>query len=296
MKNKGYISKFSPTKGGFGQILDETNLVVNFEQIECNYDIVRVGDEIIYDLVQIYNGSYEALNIEFRKNSILSELDSAYQNQIELHCKVFFKTPNGFVVDYKGVTIYLPNRELQGRILVEGSNTTLYIKHFSYGANIICSTSSNPNANIVAQFQKHIGKMDSFNFDIIDTNDSGIIVSDSSIYGFIPNSHLGAIKKDEVRQGNIIKASVIACSLKGGLVLSLRNHLLYDILVELNEAFNNQFCLSGEIKSIYGKYIIIDYKGIELVLNKNFLIQNANIDIKQSINFKIIDFSIQNIR
>lgn len=291
MRNKGCISKFSTTKGGFGQILDETNLVVNFERVECNYDFVRVGDQIIYDLVQIYDGSFEALNIEFRKNSILSELDNAYQKQNELHCKVICKTPNGFVVDYKGVTIYLPIKELQGKNLVEGTNTTLYIKHFSYGSNIISSISKNSNTNLVAQFQGYIGKNDSFDFEIIETNDSGIIVSDSTNYGFIPNSHLGTIKKVEVQQGSIIKASVISCSLKGGLVLSLRNHLLYDVLVELNDAFNNQFCLSGEIKNIYVKYIIVNYKGIELVLNKNFLLQNDNIDTKQNIDFKIIDFS-----
>ena len=291
MKNKGYISKFSSAKGGFGQILDETNLLVNFELVECNYDFVRVGDEVIYDLVQIYDGSHEALNIEFRKNSILSELDSAYQNQNELQCKVIFKTPNGFVVDYKGVSIYLPNKELQGKILIEGSDTTLFIKHFSYGDNIICSTSCNPNASLVSQFLKYIGKKDSFDFEIIEINNSGLIVSDSSVYGFVPNSHLGLIRKDEVQQGNIIKASVITCSLKGGLVLSLRNHALYHILVELNEAFNNQLCLSGEIKSISNKYIIIDYKGIELVLNKNYILQNDNIELKQRINFKIIDFS-----
>ncbi|PHQ29393.1 hypothetical protein CJ305_10660 [Leeuwenhoekiella nanhaiensis] len=271
--------------------MDETKIVVNFELVECNYDFVRIGDEIFYDLVQIYDGSYEALNIEFKNNSILSELDSAYQKQNKLQCKVNFKTPNGFVLDYKGVSIYLPNKELQGTNLVEGSDTTLYIKHFSYNANIICSLNSNSNSNLVSQFQKYIGKSDSFNFEIIEINNSGLIVADSSIYGFIPNSHLGKISKDKIRQGNTIKASVIACSLKGGLVLSIRNHLLYDILVDLNDAFNNQICLSGEIKSFYKKYFIIDYKGIDLLLNKNYVLNNDNIDIKQSIYFKIIDFS-----
>jgi ribosomal protein S1 len=291
MKNSGSIFKFSTTKGGFGQILDETNLFVNFELVECNYDFVRVGDEVIYDLVQIYDGSYEAINIEFRKNKILADLDRAYQSQSELKFKVILKKANGFVVDYKGVTSYIPNRELQSSTLFEGSDTMLYIKHFSHGGNIICSTSSNPNINLVAQFQKYIGKKDSFDFEIIDANNSGIIVSDSYSYSFIPNSHLGGIRKDELRQGSIIKASVIACSLQRGLVLSLRNYLLYDVLIELNDAFNKQFFLSGEIINIYDKHIIVDYKRIELVLNKNFIPFNSVINVKQNISFKIIDFS-----
>lgn len=287
MRHRGCILKFNTSKGGFGQIIDESKLVVNFERCECNYDYIRAGDEVIYDLIKISDGSFEALDIEFNKNSILSELDSAFQKQKEIHCKVILKTPKGFIIDYKGITMYLPEKEIQGKTLAEGDNIILFIKYFSYGAKIIASLSK---TNYVFHYQRYIGKRDGFEFEIFDINDSGLIVFENDTYGFIPNSHLGPLNLEDINIGESIIASVIGCSLKKGLILSIRNYLKYDILVELNEAFKEQKILSGKIKSIYSRYIIVNYKGIDLVLNKLYIL-NSEINKNELLEFKIVHFS-----
>lgn len=290
MKSKGIIINFNSTKGGYGEIKSENNLVVLFEKFECNYNYVRIGDEVIFDLEKSFDDIFDALNIEFARNSILTELAKIYHKQSEIVCKVLSKTPKGFYIDYKGCTLFLPASESQSKNIVESSLITVFIKYFSYGANIIASLMRNELINTVEKYKNYINKEDSFEFEVIEINNFGIVVCDKDEFGFIPNSHILSVKKEDLKIGDIVKACVISCSLTKGLVLSIRNHLLFNILIELNSAFKDQKTITGCIKDIYNKYIIVCYKDINLVLNKQF-VRSREININELIDFKVINFS-----
>jgi ribosomal protein S1 len=65
--------------------------------------------------------------------------------------------------------------------------------------------------------------------------------------------------------------------------------LLYKILEELNLAYLEQIKLQGSVKSISSKIYLIDYKGINLLMNHDYLLKEVTIG--STIEFKIIDFS-----
>ena len=70
-KTKGIINAINRDKS-FGEITTLDGECVNFELFECDYDFVRVGDSVIYDLVKIADGKLEALNVNFSSNLSVS--------------------------------------------------------------------------------------------------------------------------------------------------------------------------------------------------------------------------------
>lgn len=291
MKIKGIISKFNEGKGGFGIILSEDNVKINFEKCECNYNTIRVGDEIEFHIYKSHRGESDALNIEFLKNKLLSELDYMFQKQIKVKCIVSLIMKNGFIIDYKGIRIYLPNSNLLDSEIKLGQSINVFIQNFSYNHHIIASQKDNSKFNIVTKFQKYFDSQESLEFEIISLDNSGIFVSKDENIGFIPNSHIFPLNKDEILEGKKIKLKIISNSISKGLVLSARNHYLFDTLQKIREAFINQQELKGIIKTINSSFCYVLYEGIELKMNNEFIVPNE-IKLEQEIKFKIIDFSL----
>ena len=291
MKIKGIISKFNETKGGFGIILSEENDKINFEKCECNYNIIRVGDEVKFHLYKSGTGENEALNIEFLKNKMLNELDYLFQKQIKVSCIVSMIKKNGYILDYKGLKIYLPNSQIIDFEIKIGQSIHIFIQIFSHTNHIIATQKDNSKYNTVKKFQKHFDSQESLEFEIISHNDGGILVSKDDNIGFIPNSHICPLNKDELLEGQKIKLKIISISISKGLVLSARNHYLFDTLQKIKDAFVNQRELIGVIKTLYNSFCSVFYEGIELKMNNEFIAPNS-IKLEQEIKFKIIDFSL----
>ena len=73
------------------------NLIIrrcNFEKCECNYDKIRIGDEVEFHLYKSLSNNLDALNIEFLKNKLLSELDSIFQKQIKIELIYYITKKN----------------------------------------------------------------------------------------------------------------------------------------------------------------------------------------------------------
>lgn len=289
MKKRGIIVQFSLSEG-FGKILTNLNESVNFERFECNYEIIRIGDEVFFDMVELADGTFDALNIEFAKNSKLSEINRNFQIQSSIKCKIIKKTKYGYIADYKNIFLFISENDTNGENIKIGEEKNLFIKYFSVnGSHIVASTRKNTIRDTLLKYQKFIGKRQYFEFEVIEKNNYGIIVSDKDSYGFIPNSHIIPFDKDDVIIGKSINASVIGCSIQKGLILSIRNYLLYDILEEIYLAYEEQKTLQGSVKSVTNKVCYIDYKEVILVLNCDYLIHEVSID--SIIEFKVIDFS-----
>jgi ribosomal protein S1 len=293
MKTKGVIKSIN-SKSGFGEIKSHDDKYVNFELFECDYDFVRIGDLVVFDLVKLADGKFDALNINFSSNPILSELNHNFSKQQSLNYKVIKQTSKGYIIDYEGFSAFLPNNDLKANNLVIGDTLELFIIHFNNnGESIIVSSVKNRNTNSYKKYKNFIYKENSFEFEVHDINSSGLIVYENDNLGLIPNSHITPFEKKNIEIGQLLKVNLIGCSIRKGLLLSIRNHDLYNVLSELHTAYKDGIILKGEIIKSNAHMVIVVYKGINLHLNKNFILDDLieSIDINESIDFKVIDFT-----
>lgn len=289
MKQKGKIIEFTLEKGGYGVILTNQNQKINFEKCECNYDKIRIGDEVEFHLYKSLNNNLDALNIEFIKNKLLSELDRVFQKQIKIECTIIKKKNKGFILDYNGAEIYLPYSNTIEQNLMIGHPIKIYIQSFSYNDFIIASQKEN-SLNTYQEYNKHFERNETLEFEIVNFNIGGVLVSDGFNLGFIPNSHIYPLNKNELKEGQKIFVKILSYSVSTGLQLSIRNHFFAEIIKILSEAFKNQQVLKGMVKGSNKFYYSVFFEGLELKMNKEFVAKDNLID-GEEIEFIIIDFN-----
>tara|TARA_R110002050_G_scaffold200755_1_gene335770 strand:+ start:1425 stop:2972 length:1548 start_codon:yes stop_codon:yes gene_type:complete len=292
MRSEGTIIEMTTSKGGFGKIKESSSQLVHFERVECNYPHVRLGDVVTYELEEIQSGTLEAMNIDFLRHPVLSELDTAYQKQSEITGEAIKNVEHGLLIEYKGITILLPNSEIDERIITLGSEIKLFVKKFAYHANIIGSLTKSDNSKVVEKYGNYIGTANSFAFQVLEANEAGARLTDGEVQGFLPRSHYGADKDLLPSEGAHVTVAVISCSIKSGLILSVRNHLFYQVLYELENAYKNRISMNGRIVRQNRDCVFIDYKGVELDLRRDYLINKEQI-LKNDdyVDFKLITFS-----
>jgi ribosomal protein S1 len=198
---------------------------------------------------------------------------------------------NGFIIDYKGIKIYLPKSHLLDSEIKLGQSLNIFIQKFSHTNHIIATQKDNSKIDTVNEFKKYFDSQESIEFEIISFDDAGILVSKDENVGFIPNSHIFPLNKDKILEGEKIKLKIISISISKGLVLSARNHYLFDTLQKIREAFLNQLELKGVIKTLNSSFFSVFYEGIELKMNNEFIAPNE-IKLEKEVKFKIIDFSL----
>ena len=291
MRYQGKITKFSPQKGGFGFILSNDNQELRFEKCECNYENIRVGDEIEFHIYKSANNELEALNIEFLKNKVLSELDSLCQKKTKIECQVKVIKDNGLTVEYKGILMYLPKTNLLDTDIIISQNIFVYVQSFSYNKYIIVTQKEN-RLITKKDFEKHFNNKESVEIEIISFNDGGILCKNGEDFGFIPNLHIHPFKKQELITGQSLTAKVLSYSFKKGFILSVRNNYCIGILQNLNDAYKNRTLLTGILQIDNENNYSVLFEDLELKTNKDFIIDEEVAD-GQEIQFKIIDFSFR---
>lgn len=293
MKTKGVIKSINNERG-FGEIISDDVGTVNFELFECDYDYVKVNDSVIYDLVKLADGKFEALNVNFLSNPILSELNRSFEKQQKLYYNVIKPVSRGYILNYKGVNVFFPSKDGQAHNLTIGDTVELFILHFkNNGEMIIVSSNKNRNTNLFKKYKNLVNKEDSFEFEVCSINDYGLIVNENDNLGFIPNTHIIPFEKKNIKIGQILKTKVIGCSMRNGLVLSIRNHELYGVLQELKTAHQESLSLTGKMIKSNSHLFFVEYEGINLHLNRSFIQDDLNncIKLNDLIEFKVIDFS-----
>jgi ribosomal protein S1 len=289
MKEKGKIIEYTPEKGGYGVILTNNNQKINFEKCECNYDKIRIGDEVEFHLFKSLSNNLDALNIEFVKNKLLSELDSIFQKQIKIECIILKKKNKGLILDYCGAEIYLPYSNTIEQDLMIGQPIMIYIQSFSYN-NFIIASQKETRLNSHKDYNKHFERNETLVFQMVDFNNGGVLVSDEFNLGFIPNSHIYPLNKNELNEGQKLQVKIISYNLTTGLKLSVRNHFFAEKIKALSEAYTNQQVLKGILKSTNKLYYSVFFEGFELKMNKEFVIKDNLID-NEVIKFVIVDFN-----
>lgn len=292
MKQKGKIIEFTPEKGGYGVILTNQNQKINFEKCECNYDKIRIGDEVEFHLYKSLINNLDALNIDFLNNKLLSELDSIFQKQVKIECTIIKTKTKGFILDYFGVEIYLPYSNTIEQNVMIGHPIKIYIQFFSY-TDFIIASQKETSLNTYQEYNKHFERNETLEFEIVNFNSGGVLVSDGFNLGFIPNSHIYPLNKNELKEGQKIFVKILSFSVSTGLKLSIRNDFFAENIKTLSEAFYNQQVLKGTVKSSSKLYYSVYFEGFELKMNKEFVSKDNLID-DEEIEFIIIDFNARN--
>jgi ribosomal protein S1 len=292
MKERGKIIEFTPEKGGYGVILTNKNLKINFEKCECNYDKIRIGDEVDFHIYKSLNNNLDALNIEFFENKLLSDLNIKFQKQIKIECIVIKIKPKGFLLDYQGLEIYLPLLNSNEENLLIGDHIEIYIKHFS-NFDFIIASQTEIDLNKHKKYNRFFEKNETLEFEIENFNSGGILVSDGYSLGFIPDSHIVPLNKNELEIGQKLFVKILSYSISTGLKLSVRNHYFNETINTLKNAFDEQYVLKGTIKNISNFYHTILFEGFGLKMNKEFLTKEIIIE-GEEIEFRIIDFNSRN--
>lgn len=292
MRVTGIITEYISDQGGFGRIrYAEGQLEARFERSESNYYPIRINDEVRFDVVRSFDGIMDALNIEFVSNGILKELDICYQKQLPILCKVLNKNEKGFLIDFKNVTLFLPDNYCVNSAIEVGQVREFYVQAFSYSGSLIAALQKNRSDDLIKTFITYINSNESLLFELIEIGEYGVLMSRDSFIGFVPNSHLGPFENRKFKIGDSFLVKVIGCSVANGLILSLRNHYYYDSIERIRNAYKNEEVLTGIVMSKLYKYVYpVKYYDIVLKININHLITN-NIKEGDEISFKIIDFS-----
>lgn len=291
MRVTGIITEYTSNKGGFGKIKCDEQSKVRFERFECNYDTIRVNDKVRFDLIKSFDGIYDALNVEFVSNVDLTELDSYYQKQVSVSCKVLYSTPKGFVIAYKNITLFLPEVFCFSEKIIVGSTREFYVHTFSYDSNLIASTKKVKPEGLIETFAPHINSKQSFLFHIIEIGEYGILMTKDGYIGYVPNNHICPYEKENFQVGEGYFAKVIGCSMSTGLVLSIRNHYSYDSLIKLKAAFEGEEILTGCVTGISNKAYLIKCLDLRVKMNIQHIAHDA-VQIGEEMPFKIIDFSM----
>lgn len=286
----GIITEYNPKNGGYGIISCIEQPTVRFERFECNYETIRVNDKVQFDLFKSSDGIFDALNIEFISNSDLSELDTFYQKQIPFICKIQTRTPKGYIVAYKNITLFLPDKLCFGEVLKLDGNREFYLHIFSKTNKFIVSLKSKINTDVLKAYIPYKESQESILFEIYEIDASGILMVKDDFFGFVPNTHIVPFEKENLKIGDELFVKVISCSVSNGLILSIRNHYANDTIQKLSSAFKNQEVLIGKVLSTSNKVYLVNYLSINLKLNYNYIHSN-NIKVGNEIPFKIIDFS-----
>jgi ribosomal protein S1 len=223
MKIKGEVVEYFQNKGGYGRITSIEEETILFEQCECDYEFIRIGDTVMFDLIKTSNGELNALDIELLYNTNLIELESYFETQQLLECYIEFETPKGFVVSYKNINMFLPSDEKQKIIISKNKNVNVYINAIHYGNKFIVALDKNNRTITANEFSKHVNE-DSFEFEIIELNSFGALLARGEHIGFLPNSHTIPLDREKIELGQKIFVKILSCSKTKGLTLSARNH------------------------------------------------------------------------
>ena len=288
MKSRGKIISFIPDKGGYGIIDSENEKGIRFEKVECNYKIIRKGDYVEFELFKCNDGQYDALNIEFIKNETNRLINQSYLSQTKIECNVISKTKDGYILDYNDYNIFIFSNNISSELVV-GTKIFVYINSFSEGGIVSASFEKNINFELHSKYDRIKKDAIPLKVNITEINIFGLVVSYDSDFGFIPNIHIEPLKKDNLKLGEAIYAIVISNSIKKGLIFSVRNYEFNFVLDELSEAYKNNSTLIGEVNSVIGNIYKVNFKGVLLMLNKKFIINENNL-LKSSIPFKVVDF------
>ena len=289
MRCKGYVISFSPEMGGIGKIDSESIKEIRFEKIECNYIIIRIGDYVEFDLFKCSDGFYEALNIDFINNKTNILINKLYISQTEIECKVLYQTKNGYILEYNNFNLFLHSNIVSNEIKI-GSSINVFINSFSEGGIVSTSFLKNNKFEIIAKYNKIKNDCLPLKVNVVEINNYGLIVNFETIYGFIPNPHISPLKKELISLGDDVNAIIISNTVKNGFIFSIRNYELKNVLEELLAAYKKNLSLVGIVENISNNIYRINYKGISLLLNDQYILDN-NIDINTSISFKIINYS-----
>lgn len=290
MKTKGIITDITPSKRGLGIITTPNNQRIHFEKSECDYDFINVGDEVDFDMVKSFDGELDALNINLIRNKVATELDHIFQKQTQIRCKVLKESNQGFIIIYKDIQIYLTLRDDVSQEILIGGEVDVYVIAFHYGGNIIASLSRKNTYDAINYFSIPYKENLSLEFEVHTIYDYGVLLTKDDYWGFMPYHHFTPINQ-EFTIGQKIFVKIIGLSASKGVILSARNHYLVTQLSELSESFKNQELLEGKIIELRKKYYLVDYQGLLLYLNINYLIDKNPI-LGSNIKFKVIDFSL----
>lgn len=291
MKAEGKIVEYQNLKSCSGKIVTTSGLNITFEKKDCNYKIIRVGDIVRFDLFIEDNVKYIPKNISCIKNKDVSELDRYYIKQIPVECKVANQIKNNYVLLYKSTRILLYVDKDSDIKLKFGEIVSVYIKNLSHGGLISACFNPTPNAQSHLKYLLYVCTNTSFSFIIEEIIQHGLnVVNEAGDRGFVPNSQIIPLKKDNLKIGDTIEVFIKGSNPNRGLILSVRNNLCESVLAELKTAYQEYLSLKGNIIDICGHYYKVEYKGIHLNINKLHCFQNE-LSKGAELSFKVINFN-----
>lgn len=289
MIHKGTVISYNIENSSYGMILSNDNKKVYFEKFECNYDSIRIGDEVQFQIYESKDNNLEALDVKFLKNNILSEIDSLFQRKESFEVEVKQEINKFYVVDYKGIDFLFPTSEINETEIKIGDKITVFIKDFNYVGKIIVSQKESVLDNF-HRYKTAFQSNETLIFKIYDFNEGGVLVKDSDFKGFIPNSHIFPLIKEDLKIDQTLEVKILSNTIDTGLKLSIKNHFFSKTIDKLYQFYKNGNILKGTLRDCNTFYYSVFYEGLELKMNKSFVINDTNFEEKE-IEFKIISFN-----
>lgn len=262
---EGVVKGLIVRKSNDGILIDLKSKAEKFvprsEFLEDEWNTIKEGDEI-----QVYVESGRVSYARARKLISLSEVNEYFEKNIPIKIKMIKPVKAGFVADYKGIEIFIPQSQSGKDALKMGETVEAIIKKIEdNGKKIIASVSEYQKIlkdRKIKEFfsSKKIG--DIVEGEIKSMIEKGIFVNVDNIDCFVPFSELTykRIKKPEeiFKIGDKVKAKIIDLKEQEGKVTLSLKSLEEDPWQKFLRLYKENDKVKGIVRNIIDKGVFVE--------------------------------------